>query len=202
MDEPGAKLSRFPVCGCIIKSMLYYVTGNKDKVVSANISLKPYGLSLQARPFPFIEIQADSLEENARHKADQAFAVIREPLVINDTAWAIEALGGFPGIYMQYINRWFTAQDFLNLMQSHQDRTITMHQAVCYKDHAQTQMFSWNSKGRLLMAPQGHGRPGDTISTFRADQKTLAQCIAEGIRFTDGSETIWDAFAEWYQNQG
>ncbi|MGI8419616.1 MAG: non-canonical purine NTP pyrophosphatase [Candidatus Levyibacteriota bacterium] len=181
--------------------MIYYITSNRDKVENANIILRQHGLSLTAKNVPFIEIQTDSLEEIALHKAKQAFGVVKKPLVVNDTGWEIKALRGFPGVYMQYVNNWFTAEDFLNLIKPYRDRTVIMRQAVYYIDSEQAKLFFHEIKGIIVKTPKGKGRPSETIFSFRPDGKTLAECQNDGIHFTNDNNSIWNDFAKWYKTQ-
>lgn len=181
--------------------MLFYITSNKNKVINANIALQKHNITLKAKAHPFVEIQSNSLEEIAQVKAQQAYEVIKEPLVVNDTAWKIEALNGFPGIYMQYINNWFTAKDFLNLIKPYSNRTVFINQAICYIDKDQIKVITRKIKGFIRKIPQGEGRPSETIFSFRSDNKSMAQCQNENIYFIEGDKNIWDDFAEWYKNK-
>lgn len=180
--------------------MLYYITGNKNKVINANIVLKEYGITLTARELPLVEIQTDSLKEIALYKAKQAFAKIKKPLVVNDTGWEFESLHGFPGVYMQYINKWFTAQDYLSLMNAYTNRKVILKQAVCYIDHQQTKVFFYKLEGTIGKSPKGKGPPSETVCSFRKDGKTMSECQNAGIYFSDDSKSVWHIFAKWYKN--
>ncbi|MGH7204452.1 MAG: non-canonical purine NTP pyrophosphatase [Candidatus Levyibacteriota bacterium] len=146
----------------------------------------------------FIEIQADSLEEIALDKAEQASQIINDPFIVSDTGWEIPALRGFPGIYMHYVNEWFTPQDFLNLIKPYKDRSVIIKQSICYRDQKQTKTFSFERKGIILEESRGKGRSGDMIFSFRADKKSIAECRNDKVYYMDATETVWDEFAQWY----
>lgn len=178
--------------------MIYYITGNQDKVTSANLILQKYNLSLTPKEISMTEIQSDSLEEIALDKANQAFAVIKEPYVISDTGWYIPALKGFPGAYMHYVNEWFTPQDYLNLIKPYKDRTVVMKQVVCYRDRDQAKTFFFERKGIILEEPQGKGRSGDMVFSFRDDKKSIAECRNASTHYTQDDQSVWSDFARWY----
>ena len=179
--------------------MLYFVTENKDKIASAKLLLGRHGIEIESKSLPLIEIQSDSQEEIAIYKAEQAFEQLRQPLLVKDDGWYISALNGFPGVYMKYVNQWFTAEDFLNLLQPYSNRDVIFKEAVCYIDKFQKKIFIRDVKGTVLKEPKGKGKSSARVISFREDQKTMAECLNEGIHFVDEGESIWHEFAQWYK---
>ncbi len=177
--------------------MLYFVTGNKHKISSAQLYLSRFNIAFEAKHLPITEIQSTSIEEIAQHKAREAFAQLKQPLIIKDDGWLITALNGFPGPYMRYINEWFTTDDFLNLLKHKNNKEVIFHEVVCYIDKNQTKTFSNKIVGKFLTKPQGSAAPFMEISTFRKDNKTVAEANTEGIPEFD-QRTIWNEFAKWY----
>ena len=111
-----------------------YVTGNRLKIDYAHNKLKDFGIVLEQVVLDIQEIQSDDKFGVATDKAKKAFEIIQEPLFITDTFWEIPALNGFPGAFMKYVNKWFTPQDFLNLMNNKTDRRVLCYDQIVYID--------------------------------------------------------------------
>lgn len=179
--------------------MFYYITGNEDKILMAEEKLRSYEIAFKTKSLPLIEIQSQSIEEIAKNKAEQAYAIIREPIAVSDHGWSIPGLQGFPGPFMKYMNEWLTPHDFLNLTKDLTDRTIILTDIICYKDSKQLQTFTAHSTGTLLKEVRGENPPCMTITTFDG-KKTVAEYFAEGVH-PIGLKSAWDDFAKFYQKE-
>lgn len=102
-----------------------FITTNAEKIKSAKHYLDPLNIPFSTQSLDLTEIQSSSIEEIAKFKAHQAFAILKKPVLVSDHGWAFHALNGFPGAYMKEVNKWFTPQDFLNLLKDKQDRSVT-----------------------------------------------------------------------------
>lgn len=178
--------------------MLYFVTGNKHKISSAKLHLSPFDIAFETTELPLIEIQSTSIEEIATQKAHDAFAILKQPLVIKDDGWLIHGLNGFPGPYMRYVNEWLTTEDFIHLLKDKENKDVTFYEVVCYKDARTLQLFTNKIPGKVLDKPQGSALPFMELCTFRNDRKSMAQCVNENISEFD-HPAIWGKFGEWYQ---
>lgn len=185
-------------------SNIYYITGNQSKFLTAQHCLQKFDISIQQKSVEVPEIQAESSLDVALDKATKAFALVKKPLLVSDHGWAVEALNGFPGPYMKYINTWLTPQDILALMAAQQNRRITLQQYLVYTDGQTTQTFEHHVPGQLLNAPRGEmGSGWDKIASITSDGKTIAE-----TRDAIGSQAIllsdpepWQSFARWYSKQ-
>jgi len=74
-------------------------TANPDKAAELGALLE--GIEVLPRPadLPDVEETADTLEGNARLKAEAVLAATGEPAVADDTGLEVDALGGRPGVY-------------------------------------------------------------------------------------------------------
>lgn len=179
--------------------MLTYITENKDKILLAKNGLDPLGITFQTIELDLIEIQSESIEEIARHKAIQAFEIIKEPLFVTDHGWSIPSLHGFPGPYMKYINRWFDPQDFLSLMSRHKDKTIINTDTLCYIDKHHVQIFTTQHKGRFISQVQGEGFSSNRVVTMTNDGKSVAEHVQAGNN-PFGDNGFWKQFGKWYKS--
>lgn len=178
------------------ENMLYYVTSNKSKIDTARRNLTPFGITFQTQDAELIEIQSDSLEEIAVEKAKHAFKLFQKPLFISDHGWYIPALHGFPGPYMKYINKWFTSEDLLRLVEPYEDRTIIKREVLVYIDSQESKTFVSEINGRILEKPEGNGLPAMRVTTLSKTGKSMARCSEEGINAFD-ENPIYEEFAFW-----
>ena len=79
------------------------VTGNHGKVKLAQNHIAPLGFEAVQVDLPLVEPQANSVEAVALSKAAQAFNLLHEPLVVEDSGFYINDLSGFPGPYTKYV---------------------------------------------------------------------------------------------------
>ncbi len=176
--------------------MLKYITSNKEKIITARRNLEPLGIFFREHELELIEIQSESLVDIAIHKAKQAFEKLNTPLFISDHGWSISALNGFPGAYMKYMNNCLSSQDFLNLMQLHEDKTILKHEVICYIDDKQTKFFTAEIKGYFINEIRGEGLPAMRVVSLLSSGKTVAECTQKGIN-SYIENPIWNEFAIW-----
>lgn len=78
------------------------------------------------------EIQSESVEEIAAFSARWAADTLKKQVVVSDGGCYIEALNGFPGPFIKYINKWFSAEDMLNLMKNKKNRRVVWKDCLAY----------------------------------------------------------------------
>ncbi|MCX6782787.1 MAG: hypothetical protein NTZ20_02170 [Candidatus Levybacteria bacterium] len=176
--------------------MLRYITSNKEKIITARRNLEPLGITFQEFDLELAELQSESFVEIATYKAKQAYEKLHIPLFISDHGWSIPALNGFPGAYMKYMNKWLSSQDFLNLMQSHDDKTIIKSEVICYIDGTHIKHFIAEIKGSFINEIRGEGLPAMRVASLLPSGKTVAECTQEGIN-SYVENTNWKEFATW-----
>lgn len=177
--------------------MILYITSNQNKIITANRLLEPFGISIEGMKVDgIIEPQMEDIEEISKSKAQQAFNKIQKPLIVSDGSWIIPALNGFPGPYMAFINKWFTSQDFLNLMEKKENREIILRECVTYIDDKQLKTFIHDTKGLILEEESGQATAIDQIITFRGDKKSVAECENENLPRIPQNE-LWNEVGKW-----
>lgn len=180
--------------------MLYYITGNINKVQTAKLYLKQFQIEIESKKLDLIEEQSDSVEEVAISKAAQAFEILKSPLIVTDAGWFIQALNGFPGLFMKYVNQWFTSEDFLKLIEGKTDRTIILKEGVCYIDKDGSKVFTQEIVGKILDKPYGIGLPSDQVISLSSTGMSIAEARVKGIKSAD-DQPVWKEFAEWYKKK-
>jgi XTP/dITP diphosphohydrolase len=111
---------------------LIYITGNEIKFKVAAQVLRNSGISLERKHLPTPEIQSCRVEEVAEYSAIWASQHLNLPVVVTDAGFYIEALNGFPGPFIKFINEWFSADDYLNLMHGKNNRRIVIRDCLAY----------------------------------------------------------------------
>ena len=181
--------------------MILYITSNKQKVITANNHLKPLGITVEGTSIEgIIEPQTDDILEISKSKAKQAYKKVKKPLLVSDSGWMFTALNGFPGPYMAFVNRWFTSQDFLNLMSDKENREIILRESVTYIDKNHLKTFIYDNKGIVLRESSGDSTPLDQIVTFKDDMKSMAVCENEGITRIPQNE-LWSDVGKWLKEK-
>lgn len=180
--------------------MLLYITSNNHKIESAKNHLANYNIDLKINKVDIKEIQSPDIEEVAVDKAKKAFEILKKPLFVNDSGWYIEALNGFPGPFMSYVNDWFSSEDFLNLLKPYQDKRVVLRQVIVYIDSKNLKVFSHDAKGVFLGDIQGEGRSSDRVISLSGDGISLAQKHKMGNFKIESEEELWREFGEWLKS--
>ncbi len=184
---------------------LTYVTRNKHKFENAQKFFVPHGVELVQASLSIQEIQAHDGLEVAKHKAQSAWEMLHEPLFVNDASWSIPALNGFPGPYMKYVNEWFESNDFLQLMEGKEDRTVILKDVIVYIDETGPVVFTNEHRGTILTGPaQGNCRhPSDAVISLSKSGASISEEISRGVSFIEDENKIWEDFVSWLtQNHG
>jgi XTP/dITP diphosphohydrolase len=109
-----------------------FLTGNPIKLRLAEAVWSGYHLEFEHQKLEVPEIQALTTEEVVKYSAKWASDYLKRPVIVNDVGYYIEALNGFPGPYIKYINKWLKSQDILNLMINKSNRRIEIQDILAY----------------------------------------------------------------------
>lgn len=178
---------------------LVFVTGNEKKRREAQAAFRLHDISLSFEKVTLDEIQHHDPLEVACRKARDVYDLLQKPLLINDTAWTIPALNGFPGVYMKDVAGWFTPEDFIALLAHHDDRRICVIETVIYKDKSTEQVFQKEFWGEVAQTPRGSGLSIECVAVFNG--KTLGESNDAGALAFNPSEYIWNDVALWYKTR-
>lgn len=111
---------------------IYFVTNNNYKFQIAREAFKNFNFQVLQRSLNTPEIQSDDLGEIASFSVDWAAKTLNSPVFLTDAGCFVDALNGFPGPFIKYINKYFTAQDFLNLMREKKNRKVVFKECLAY----------------------------------------------------------------------
>lgn len=179
-----------------------FVTSNKDKIYFAHQTLDPLGIEFTVQAIPTVEIQTDDKRQLIEHKVKSAYAVLGQPVVVNDHWWEIQALGGFPGPYMHFLNDHLQAVDLIQLMHGKDNRAVTFTECVGYFDGNSLVSFFDEVQGMVLDTTRGSGVPGQQVFSLSGDGKSIAQHLEAGTDPRGKSpRQAWHDLANWLKQR-
>lgn len=179
---------------------LLFATGNNRKVLEARQTFSRYSIGVTVVDVAVDEIQHHDPAEITKAKAIAAYTVTNEPIVVQDTSWNIPALGGFPGGYMKDTALWWTANDWMRIMNG-LDRTIICLEHVAYYDGRQLQHFDAEYAGVFVDQPRGSSDGNNSIERCISlnGKETFAEMHDRGnLASAADDHRHWELFAQWY----
>lgn len=114
--------------------IVYFITGNKGKVVEATAKLVPLGFRVVQKDLGYLEVQADSLEEVAQYGVEQVCERFDKPFMLEDAGVFIQALQGFPGVYSKYVFFTIGLPGILRLLEGLQNRSAVFRSVYAYHE--------------------------------------------------------------------
>lgn len=157
---------------------ILYVTGNARKFEVAKEAMRRFGFPLVQRALDTPEIQSENVNEVAAFSAKWASDCLQKPVIVTDTGYYIEALSGFPGPFVKFINKWLTSADILNLMRNKKNRDVEVMGSLAYCEPGESPVtFMGTFRGKIalfagkrgtasideIFIPSGFNRPESEI---------------------------------------
>jgi inosine/xanthosine triphosphate pyrophosphatase family protein len=179
---------------------IIFSTGNQQKFEIAHTVCVNRGLQLTQNTLDIDEIQGEDAEVIIRDKAQKAYTLLSQPVIVSDDSWNIPGLNGFPGAYMKSMDHWFRPEDFLNLTRPLKDRRIILVQMLAYQDSAHQQVFRREYTGTLLTEVHGDtGKPLQRVVAMPVDNGlSIAEAYESGILHAErGIAAGWNDLLDW-----
>jgi len=181
---------------------IFFITGNNLKFQIAQKELSDVGAELIQKELNTPEIQSMSIEEIASFSAQWASDLLKEQVIVSDVGYYIEALNGFPGPFIKYINEWLSADDILRLMTGKENRKVIVKDCLAYCEPGKEPvLFCGSAKGTIadkkggkgrtsineIFIPEGYDKvesdiPWDEMKEFWAKNLDHYQAVAEYLR--------------------
>ncbi len=145
------------------------------------------------------EYRDDDIGEIARQKAAFAYEALGEPLLVDDTAFCIRALNGFPGPYAAYVQKTIGNPGILKLVEGMPDRSAYFETAIAFAGSSGIRVFRGRIDGRVVTGRGTGGFGYDPIFEYRG--RTLAELtLAEKSRLSHRARALL-AMREWLEGQ-
>ncbi len=115
-------------------AVLNFITTNQGKIRSLQGALDGYDVEVRVQKLDLTEPQYDTVKEVSAFKARQAFERLREPVLVEDGGFVIEALNGFPGVYTKFALKTIGAAGILKLLAGESNRRARFIGCASYID--------------------------------------------------------------------
>ena len=183
---------------------IIFVTGNSYKFEIAQKVLKNTGIELIQHKIETPEIQSAQVKEIASYSAKFAAKKLGKPVVLTDAGYYIEALNGFPGPFIKYINQWLTPEDLLKLMEGKKNRTVIVQACLAYCEPNKNPItFESKIKGKIAhhagkIVKGAWGSPINRIFIHEGFNKVESEIPRkEMVKFWSSVETFWGKLANY-----
>lgn len=156
--------------------MTTFLTGNAVKFELAQRVFNSYGLPLVQMTLDLPEVQSlDVVEVASLAAEDGARQLEGLPVFTSDVGYYIEALNGFPGPMIKFVNQTLTSEQLLRLMHGETNRRVEIRECIAYKAAGQPVKTFVHSYGATLeTAASGQGLSVNQILTIDGMGKTIA----------------------------
>lgn len=187
---------------------IVFVTHNKGKVASAqkyfkNINLKTYDHDLE-------EPRSDDIEKIAITKVREAYNIVKEPCIAQDSGFFIDTLNGFPKAFVNFSLETLGIGGILKLMENEDNRNCSFKECLAYYDGTNPpKCFYGINKGTLskqILGNDTEKKWSDLWYIFKPKgyDKTLAEMTEEErdnrIKTSENISAM-EIFAKWYISQ-
>ncbi|MEK7571538.1 MAG: non-canonical purine NTP pyrophosphatase [Patescibacteria group bacterium] len=133
---------------------LTFITGNAHKAEQ----LKAYlGIPLLHKNLDLTEIQSLDVTKVVEHKAKEAYAAIQSPVLVDDSALIINALGKLPGPFVKYFVHEIGNEKICKMLDAFSDRSATAQVALGLYDGKEFKTFRGEIHGKISEQPHGTG---------------------------------------------
>jgi XTP/dITP diphosphohydrolase len=178
---------------------IIFASNNENKFNEIRIFLIQYDIKLNLSKLNLPEIQSDSLEEIASKKADFAFDIIRENLIVEDTGLFIDALNSFPGPYSSYVLRTIGNSGILDLLSKKSNRCATFKSVVAFSNGKLVHMFVGEVRGTISNRVGKKGWGYDPIFIPANQHDTYGEIGARKIEISHRAIAM-RRFINWYSD--
>ncbi len=136
------------------------------------------GIKLEHSDLDLEEIQSIDVEEVAKHKAKQAYKILGEPAVVEDTGLYFEELNGLPGALIKFFVKKLSLEHICSLLK--ENRKAKAITAIAYYDGEEIKTFVGETEGEIAMESRGENGFGwDPIFIPKGYDKTFAELSDE-----------------------
>eukprot|EP01061_Rhynchopus_euleeides_P027707 TRINITY_DN45060_c0_g1_i1.p1 TRINITY_DN45060_c0_g1~~TRINITY_DN45060_c0_g1_i1.p1 ORF type:complete len:304 (+),score=72.28 TRINITY_DN45060_c0_g1_i1:166-1077(+) len=183
------------------------VSGNRKKIQRARDILGQVGWGVRAEDLNLQEVQSDSVAEVARHKSQQAYALLNHPVMVTDYGLEIDCLNGFPGPYTDFARRTIGSGGLIRLTSSTVSaqpdlpRTCRWNMCIVYVDrHGEHHTFQAPLHGTVAESVTPATVADNLLFVFIPDgyTKPLGELSPEEYaRYFASTPCVYHDFASW-----
>lgn len=166
-----------------------FITGNPKK---AEYLAKYLGFPVEHEKIDLDEIQSLDLREIVEHKVRQAYAQVRQPVLVEDVSLEFSCLGRIPWPFIKFFEKELWLDGLCRLLDE-KDRGATARCTFWYYDGEVLKYFEWTISWRIALNPRGKDGFGwDQIFIPYFSDKTAAELSPEEYeRFYTEEKPFW-----------
>ena len=160
---------------------VFFATGNEGKLAEMRPKFEERGLELEQVEVDVPEIDAMDVETVAERKARdslEASDIEDELLIVEDTGFFVESIGGFPGAEAAFFAGTAGAEKVLNLLEDEDDRSAYFKTAIAVIEEDNVEIFTGKMEGRVPEKKTGESHPHLPYNSYfvpEGEEKSLAQ---------------------------
>lgn len=154
---------------------MIFVTGNHQKLKEFEEILE---VKLDSLDLNLNEIQSVEVEEVSEYKARQAYEILKEPVIVEDTGLYFEELKGLPGALIKFFVKKLALGHICSLVKENRNaKAIT---CIAYFDGKELKTFVGETKGEIAIEARGNNGFGwDPIFIPEGYDRTFAELTDE-----------------------
>ena len=134
-----------------------FITGNQSK---ADYLSKYLGHPVDHVKLDLDEIQSTDLNEIVEHKVQQAYEIIKKPVIVEDVSLEFEALGGLPGPFIKFFVDRVPFEVICSMIGAGLTRKATARCVFGYFDGKELKLFEGGLDGEVAKEPSGNNGYG------------------------------------------
>lgn len=152
------------------------VTGNPGKLAEAR---RLWGADLESVAADLPEIQSLDLREVLEAKADEAWRLLRRPLVVEETGLELAALGGFPGPLVKWMLQSIGPDGMARTALALNDARAVARCLLLFTDGERRVVAEGLTRGVLVLPARGEGGFGwDPVFQPEDEPRTYGELSA------------------------
>ncbi|MCL1891996.1 MAG: hypothetical protein FWF97_01725 [Alphaproteobacteria bacterium] len=193
--------------------IIHFVTTNKGKLASVQKHFESFSLKnhkIIAHNIELIEPQADTVKEVSLNKAKQAFSILKQPVLVNDSGFCIKELNNIPGPYTKYFLDTIGIEGILKIMDNVKSRDAEYISASTFINEA-GEIFQFDAvDARVVVSEEIRGSDRQNawsdlwkITMDPASRKTFAEMTdtERNVLVTNKSKSSLYLFAQWFADR-
>jgi len=135
--------------------VIYFNTTNDGKYREVASLLHASGVKVDRERLRVPEIQADTLEEVVSYSLDALSGLTAKDVIVDDSGFFVDALGGFPGVYSAYAFRTIGIRGILHLMEGVVGREARFRTVMGVRIGHEKHLFAGECLGGVTVEPRG-----------------------------------------------
>ncbi len=179
---------------------IYYITGNKRKIERARKICQNTSIEIEQIQMETPEIQGIDSKEIAQYSVKFAGEKLDKPVIKLDVSFHINALNGFPGPFIKYINQWLEPEYILKMLEGVKDRSCYWTDSLAFYNKGQLKVFSANEEGVIAGKVRGENGWGmDKIFIPKGQTRTKAE-LSNEERIKICNNGHWEQFIKFIKD--